>query len=439
MTVLRGRRVFLFLQGPPSMFADELAGALEALGHRCLRINLAAGDRMYWRRGGATNYRGRFAEWGGYVGAFMAREGVTDLLYYADRLPYHRIAAAEGRARGVTCVCYEFGYLRPDWITFERDGMGTYSHFPDDPDTIRAAAAALPEPDGTVRYRYPFHTEAFNEVVYNLANVFLPWLHPGYRSDTYYHPVIDYLSWGPRLVSGWLSAGKARRVIAAAKSGTDPVYVLPMQLQSDYQIRDNSPFAHLSDVVRLVLASFAAHAPANARMIVKLHPLDNGMEHWGRVTRRVAGELGIADRVAYIDGGDLYGLLAGARGAVVVNSTVGLHALRLDCPVKVLGVAIFDVPGLTFQGALDRFWTEATPPDAALRDAFLRLLAAATQVKGCFYTAAGRAAGAAEAARRLDAGEISGFGAYVDPPPRLDRARRLGMAAKVDVAGELPR
>jgi capsular polysaccharide export protein len=429
-----GRRVFLFFQGPPSSFAAKLAGELTRLGHKALRINLAAGDRLYWRRPGAINYKGRFDDWGAFVGDFMERQGVTDVLFYADRLPYHRVAGAEARARGIRVFAYEFGYLRPDWVTIERDGMGVYSHFPDDPATILRHGRGLADPDPIVRYGYPFRTEAFNEVLYNLANVFAPYLHPRYRSDTWYHPVVDYLAWAPRLIAGPFEARRARAVIERLVAGTTPYYVLPMQLQSDYQIRDNSPFGHLSEVIRQVMSSFAAHAPAEARLVVKIHPLDNGIERWPSVARRIARETGILERLDVIDGGDLYRLLGKARGCLVVNSTVGLHALRLGCPVKVLGVAIFDVAGMTFQGPLDRFWNEAAAPDAGLRDAFVRLLAAATQVKGCFYTREGRAAAVREAARRIVEGRVNEPGAYVDPPPRLARARALGMNAAVDTA-----
>ena len=41
-------RVVLFLQGHPSFFARDLANEIERLGHRALRINLCAGDALYW-------------------------------------------------------------------------------------------------------------------------------------------------------------------------------------------------------------------------------------------------------------------------------------------------------------------------------------------------------------------------------------------------------
>jgi capsular polysaccharide export protein len=93
----------------------------------------------------------------------------------------------------------------------------------------------------------------------------------------------------------------------------------------------------------------------------------------------------------------------------------------------VLGVAVFDIPGLSFQGPLDEFWNAPTAPDAALRDAFARVLIAATQVKGNFYHPEGRAVAVREAANRLIDQRVNEPGAFVDPPPRLERARTLGI------------
>ena len=53
-------RTFLFLQGVASPLFARLADELERRGHRCLRINFCPGDRLFWRRAGATNYRGRY-------------------------------------------------------------------------------------------------------------------------------------------------------------------------------------------------------------------------------------------------------------------------------------------------------------------------------------------------------------------------------------------
>ncbi len=386
-------------------------------------ISLCFGDWLYWRRRGVS-YRGRFEDWPGYLEAFMTRNGVTDILYYSDRHPYHRIAGDIGRNAGIRVTTYEYGYLRPDWITLERGGMSAFSHFPDDPAIIRAIAAKVEPPDMRFLYPFPFWQQAANEVIYNLGTSLLFFLYPHYKSNRYYHPIVDYLSHFWRVLQAPYKERKAKRLIAKAARLKVPYFVFAMQLQSDYQIRENSPFEHLREAVEVTIASFAAHAPADHLLIFKIHPLDNGLERWPRVIFAIAAEHDIADRIRVIDGGNLQALLTNARGAVLVNSTVGLHSVQAGCPVKVLGSAVFDVSGLTFQGPLDDFWTEARPPDADFITAFVKALAAATQVKGNFHTRDGRKAAVDEMATRLIEDKINAPDAYIDPPPRLAEFQR---------------
>jgi len=51
-----------------------------------------------------------------------------------------------------------------------------------------------------------------------------------------------------------------------------------------------------------------------------------------------------------------------------------------------LGQAVYDMPGLTFQGSLDAVWTAATAPDAALFAAFRRVLAHRCLIRGGFFS-----------------------------------------------------
>ncbi|MEJ1158266.1 capsule biosynthesis protein [Prosthecomicrobium sp. N25] len=422
------RRVFLFLQGPPSRFWYELAEALDAAGHKTLRVNLSAGDWLYWRKRGAINYRGSFKAWRSWLEALIEREGVTDILYYADRLPYHVVANEIARQRGIYVTAVEFGYLRPDWITVERDGMSTYSHFPNDPEIIRRIADHAPDPDFEIKYPYTFFQEASNEVIYNLASLFLSWMSfPRYHADKYYNPLKDYLSTLWRLIRDRWQRKYAKRVMREVILGPRPFYIFALQLQSDYQIRDNSPYSRLHEAIDQTIASFARNAPLGTVLVFKVHPLDNGLERWQKVVMASARRHDVRPRVRVIDGGNLNRLVETALGTILVNSTVGLYAIRAGCPLMVLGVAVFDIPGLTFQGTLDEFWTEAEPPDEELRLKFIRALAATTQVKGSFYNREGRKVAIAEMVRRLEARTVNEPGAFIDPPPRLEKARRLGM------------
>lgn len=420
--------VVLFLQGPPGVFARTIADSLERSGVKTLRINLCAGDWLNWHDRRARSYRGRLVDWPQWLRGFCRDNKVTHIVYYADRVPYHVAAAEIGAELGLTCLTYENGYLRPDWITLEHCGMSAHSRFPDDPDEIRRAGANLPDIDRQPRYRYPFVNEAVNEVSWNMANVLFALAYPRYVRDKLYHPLIDYLSNIPRFALASRRNRHANHVIDNIISTDLPYYVFPLQLQSDYQLRFNSQYDHIGEAAEEVIRSFARHAPGAARLVFKIHPLDNGMEPWAKILRTIARRHGVKKRVLLVDGGNLNQLLANAAGSLTINSTTGLHSLRAGCPTKVLGIALYDIAGLTCQKSLDEFWRHGSAPDPELLDALERLLAAAIQVKGCFYTKEGREAAADLLAERIISDTVNLPGAFCAAPPRLEKAEARGIA-----------
>lgn len=419
-------RRILFLQGPPGFFWRELAIAFEAAGHATFKVHLHLGEVLYWFRFGGTHFRGRFASWEAWLERFVVANRITDILYYSDRQPYHVVAQTVAARHGINAIAVENGYLRPDWITLERNGMGTFSHFPNDPEAVRVLATGLPTPDLTVRYPHGIVTEMTHEITYNLFARVYRLLYPLYRSGTYYSPFTEYV------IGILYHTGSKRRAVAAKavvedlSGGDRPYFVVALQLQSDKQIHANSPFAHLREMIETVIASFAARAPENAVLVFKEHPHDNGVENWPRVIAEAAARHGIGSRVRYICGGDLGRLLQRATGCVIVNSTVGLHALRAGVPVKTLGIAIYDMAGLTDQKPLDDFWSDPAPVDATLLDAFTRLMADTIQIKGSFYNASGRKVAIAETVRRVAQGRVNGL-ADAGRAPRIERAARLGV------------
>jgi capsular polysaccharide export protein len=95
---------------------------------------------------------------------------------------------------------------------------------------------------------------------------------------------------------------------------------------------------------------------------------------------------------------------------------MGVPALTVGVPVMAMGHAIYDMPELTFQGGLDDFWCNGTAPNAALFDAFRRVLVAQTQVNGGFYSDTGLRLAVEGAVTRLEAALTS----YAVSPPAYD-------------------
>src|SRR5215217_7997128 len=254
-------RCFLFLQGPSSPIFAKIANALEARGHRCLRINLNAGDQIFWRRTGGHAYRGQGGKaWRRYLAGFVETYGVTDLVLLGEERPYHRIASEVAGQYGIDVAVVEMGYLRPDWLTIERNGMSSNSHFPADPAAILKAGATLPEPDWSRRYSQTFLAEALYDLAYNLPNVFCWFLYPHYRRHALFHPLAEYAGWLMRLAGSKRRSREAEDTIRDLTAAGQPFFIYPLQLQTDYQLRAHSPYNDQREAIADVLRSFAAHA-----------------------------------------------------------------------------------------------------------------------------------------------------------------------------------
>src|SRR5262249_24756120 len=239
---------------------------------------------------------------------------------------------------------------------------------------------------------------------------------------------IDYLSGLRRQLRLNRLGREADAVVADLVSHAEPFHLVALQTQSDYQIRDNSPYRHISEMIDEVVSSFAKHAPSSDRLVFKLHPHDNGIVPWPRNIVRIAVERGVGHRVMSIDGGNLDALLKSARGVIAINSTVGLRAIRMSCPVKALGAAIYVMAGLTHQGPLATFWSAPEPVDQNLASAFVRALAGSIQVKGSFYNRACRKAAIDEIVTRIENDRVNEPDAFKSSPPRLKRTPELKIA-----------
>ncbi|WP_269582394.1 capsule biosynthesis protein [Roseibium sp. Sym1] len=421
-----GRRV-LFLQGPLSPLFRLVGDLLKTRGMTVFRINFCAGDWLHWHGEGCANFKETSSEWPGYIERFLVRNKITDLVLHGDQRIYHRVAVKKALELDIHVAVTELGALRPGWMTLERNGLSTLSHFPTDPDAIRDIARRAGNVDLKPMYPSSFWLQTAPDVIYNLVNVFLSPLFPGYERHTIYPPVEEYLRGAVRLLKEGQRTHLAETSLRQVQDSGKPYFVLPIQLEGDFQLRRHSPYDSFVEVLQTVFSSFASTAPAETRLILKSHPLDVGFENWAQVSKELAAKYDLGTRVHYLDGGGLAKPFEKASGVVTLNSTAGLEALQACLPVKTLVPAHYDIDGLTHQGSLETFWSEPEGPDPELLTAYVIALAASTQVRGSIHNREGVVVAARNIAERIEAHSINAFGAFVDPPPRLARARALGV------------
>jgi capsular polysaccharide export protein len=401
---MSGQRVFLFLQGPPGPFFRLLARKIEAKGVAVHRINLSGGDRLDWPEG-AVDFLDNFSEWPVFFDHFLRDHQITDLVLYGDCRPYHVSAHGIAALRGLRTHVLEEGYLRPDWMTLELEGVNARSTLSRDKKWFVAQAQQLPpEPD------LPSITASFRRRARD--------------SYWYYHNVVigrlrfrHYRSHRPGSIImegfGWLwkfaRANQRRRAAEAVLRNLEDktTFVLPLQLSGDAQIKTHSSFPDMQSAAAYTIGSFAAHAPANAHLLLKAHPLDCSFFSWPRFVRGRAHRHKLEGRLHFVDGGDLDAMTRDANGLVCVNSTSATLALERGTPVCTLGEAIYDIPGLTHQRHLDTFWSDPSPPEPGVYSAFRRVLVDRCMVRGGLASESGVATLVENMAARLCAADTS--------------------------------
>lgn len=379
------KRSFLFLQGVCSPFFARLADRLMADGHQVFKVNFTGGDQAYWGGRKSVKFRGRPQDLRDFLDGLYRCHGVTDQVLFGDRRPIHRPAVEHAEALGIRTHVFEEGYFRPYWVTLEREGVNGHSLLPRYPEWFWAVGGDLGGDEVIEPFASPFSVRVAHDVAYHLASAANPLLFPHYRTHAGVTAPIEYLGYLRRFsLMRWWKPRDAR-LIAGLVASKVPYYVLPLQLNSDAQIRDHSRFENMAEVMEFVIESFARQAPTGSRLVIKNHPLDMGLAGYGGVIAHLEKAYDILGRVDYLESGDLELLVRHARGLITVNSTVGGVSLSLDCPTMTLSDPIYNLPGLTFQGRLDDFWWQGEPPNRELFRRFRNAVIYATQVNGGFY------------------------------------------------------
>lgn len=377
-------KTVLLLQGPVGPFFRRLSRALRHAGARdVVKINFNGGDFLF-HPDAQLNFRGSTEEWGNTLRDFATRRKVDAIVLFGDCRAIHVVAREVADKLNLETWVFEEGYIRPDFITFEQHGVNANSRLPRNAEFYRRRPRSS---RATLPIGSTFWYAALWAVLYYTAGhvgrlVFPASLHHRKLS------IFESLNW---IRGTWRKlyyrAMERRELSKLLRENAPPYYLLALQVCRDFQVRKHSGYDSVEASIRAVVASFAVNAPSAAVLAIKHHPLDRGYHDYARLIRELAETSQLNSRLVYLHDQYLPTLLSRARGVVVINSTVGLSALQHGVPVKALGNALYDLPGLCFQGTLDQFWTRgwSAEPERALLERFLGYLIEHTQINGSFY------------------------------------------------------
>lgn len=398
------KRSFLFLQGPQSHFFCTLGQTLLSLGAQVHKVNFCGGDVLHWPGPNTIAYRGARLDWPERAAELLTRYAVTDILLMGDKRPLHYDVICLANARGITVHVLEEGYLRPSYITMEEGGVNANSPLPATAEAVRARAAILSDPDPYNFIPDSMFTRVLDTAKHHFGNTLLFSLFPHYRTHRPYCIGRELIGWIPRYFTSNRRRAQSVSAVRDILAADVPFFLFPLQLDADMQVRSYSHFGVLDSIMQ-VLSSFSS-APPHVKLLIKNHPLDNGVINLRRFVRNFAAGAGITDRIVYIDGGAGKPIMEHPRcqGVVVVNSTMGLEAMALSRPVYSLGRAPYAMPGLAVtpaEASLTSFWRAPRPVDEALLADFIRILHHDALIAGNFYTPTGIEVAVRGVCRRL--------------------------------------
>lgn len=375
----------LLLQGPMGPFFSQFGAYLRSHGSCVWKVNFNGGDWFYSRGMDVVNYRGTMEAWPQFLSQMIADQRIDQLFLFGDCRSYHRGAIQVARETGIHIHVFEEGYVRPHYITLEEGGVNGFSSLPRNPHFYLDQHHATPEvdalPSGT-----SFSRMARAAMLYYLAGACLrPWFWH-YEHHKSFSILCKGTKWCRSGVRKLLYARRDANVTQQLANALSKNYFLvPLQVHNDSQIKFHSSYADVEDFIQEVITSFALHAPQDAILVFKHHPMDRGARHYGALIGRLRHQFSLEQSLLYTHEIHLPTALTHARGVIVINSTVGLSALLHNAPVKVMGNAIYDMEGLTSQQPLEAFWSNPGIVSKPLLKAFRRHVIATTQINGSFY------------------------------------------------------
>ena len=393
MALQTATRRFLFLQGPHGPFFDRLGRMLRAAGAQVWRVGVNQGDAMFWRNTASyIPYTGTPEEWGAACADLFERHGITDLALYGDVRPIHAEAIALARARGITVHVFEEGYLRPYWVTYERDGTnGNSALMTMSVDDMRHALEKcdleLPDPPahwGDMRHHI------FYGAIYHFCVMALNRRYHQFKPHRDLTVAQEFRLYLKRLWAMPLTSLERRLASWRIRNGGFPYHLVLLQLAHDSSFRAHGPFETQAQFLETVVDGFARGAPRHHHLVIKAHPLEDGRLPLRSVIRKLTEAHDLRGRVHFVRGGKLALLLNHARSAVTVNSTAAQQVLWRGMPLKAFGRAVFDKAEFVSTQPLEQFFSAPTRPDARASRQYRHFLLETSQVPGGYYSLRGR-------------------------------------------------
>ncbi len=388
------KKSFVFLQGPHGPFFAQLAKMLTETHADVLRVCFNAGDERFWPKSlPSVQFKLDVVEWSAYFQTLVKEHSVTDLVLYGDTRAIHAEAIAIAKKKNITIHVFEEGYLRPYWVTYERDGVNGNSALMNMSmdDVIKRRAKRQVDLQATPAQWGSLWHHNWYGFAYHFA------LATGARKYPNYKPHRNISIWEEVKLNAirllMMPYHIVQRDITTRKfikSGS-PFFVAMLQLEHDASLKYHSDYQSQEQFINELIENFVFHAPSHYRLVFKMHPLDDQRAPIRQWINDACKTFDAENRVYCIHGGKLGAFMNRAKAAIAINSTSVQQAMWRGIPVKLFGRSVFGKLDFTSDQSLQEFFKTPDAPDKERFLEYRSYLLETSQIGGGYYTQTGRA------------------------------------------------
>ena len=378
----------LFLQGPMGNYFKKLQLKLIKNNH-VFKIGFNKGDQFFSLKSNFYPYKDSPNNWRFFIKNFIKSKNIKIIFLFGDCRFYHRIAIEESKKLDIAIYVFEEGYIRPNYITLEKNGVNFFSQ-------IVKKEFYLNNKNFNSRFikeKYKFSkNKTFLKMTfqsflyYALSNVF-NFQYPNYIHHREFSCINEFkygiVNLFRLLKNKILEVDFKKNCLNKLKK---KYYFVPLQTHTDSQVIVHSDYDSIEEFIEEVLISFSKYARQDKYLFFKHHPVDRGRKNYYKTISSLSKEFKIYSRVRILYDVHLPSLLKNAIGTIVINSTVGLSSLYHKTPVKCMGKAIYDFEGITAKNiSLNNFWNSELEVDSNFYLKFRSYLIKETQINDNFY------------------------------------------------------
>ena len=276
---------------------------------------------------------------------------------------------------------FELGYLRPNFVTLENEGINYNSSL------IRSrefylkqnSYSILPEPKKHARFRIRKIWKTISFINHSFKNYKIV------EKEHKLQPKPIYI-WFQ--IKGFFlkyffffSEYKLKNYFLTKK-----YFLVILQVSTDSQLTEGSDFKDNKKFIYKVIKDFAEASRNDVNLVFKHHPRDRGYTNYYHEIEKISKEFGVYKNIFYIHDYYLSKLFQNqnCKGTVLINSTVGYQSLYHSVPVKSLGITPYNIKGLSDQKDLVSFFKNPSPVDKLLFNKFYKFILENSQINGNF-------------------------------------------------------